>query len=283
MIGKRNNVFGRIRSWYGFKVLPKLSEIPGAFSVNKYLGLLNNWVVERPEGDVFSPYDRDWDVLIILDACRYDFYKEFFPEAEKRVSRASHSREYFKENYSFGEFKDIIYVSANGHITPNNFERSTGRDLEGVFYKVHHLTLEGWDDKLGVVPPRKVTEAAIEAEKRNLSKRKVVHFMQPHEPFINTEGDWSYEEVWRGEKSHEDLREAYKDNIRGLLDEINRLEKEMSGKVVITADHGEFLGEYGLYGHPYGVKAKELREVPWHVIKNEEKNIESSEIENIDV
>lgn len=283
MNGDKNNFLGWIRSYYGFKLLPKFSEIPGAFKINNYLGLLNNLVVEKPEGEIFSPYDRGWDVLIILDACRYDYYNEFFPDAEKRISRASHSREYFKENYSSGDFKDLVYISANGHITPNNFERSTDRDLDEVFYKVNHLTLEEWSDKLGVVPPRKVTEAAIEAEEDHPSKRKVVHFMQPHKPFINTEGDWAYEEVWDGKKTHKELREAYRDNVEVLLDEIDRLKEEMSGKVVITADHGELLGEYGLYSHLYGVKAKELREVPWHVIKDDDKDVEKSEIRNIDI
>jgi hypothetical protein len=32
---------------------------------------------------------------------------------------------------------------------------------------------------------------------------------------------------------------------------------------VITADHGNLLGEYGLYAHPAKVAVKKLRRVPW--------------------
>lgn len=33
-----------------------------------------------------------------------------------------------------------------------------------------------------------------------------------------------------------------------------------------------FWGGYDMFSHPYGVKAKELREVPWHVVKDESKD-----------
>lgn len=280
---KETTFLGRLRSWYSFRILPRVKDLPGAFQVNKFLGLLNDFVVDRPEGEVFSPYERDWDVLIILDACRYDFYSEFFPEAGKRVSRASHSREYFGENYSDGDFSDVVYVSANGHLSPSNFEEATGRELDGVFYRVEHLTLDAWDDDLGVVPPEKVTDSAIQMEKRFPGKRKVIHFMQPHKPYIDTEGDWAFEEVWKGEKRFEDLKQAYRDNIEVVLPEIERIKENLDGKIVVTADHGELLGEYGLYGHLYGLNAAELREVPWHVVKDGEKSIESEDIEELDI
>lgn len=284
MHSKKNDLFtGKIRTLYGFEILPYLSDFPGAFQLNKLLGLVNNFFVERPEGEVFSPYERDWDVLIILDACRYDYYRKFFPETDKRVTRASHSREYFKENYSSGEFNNTIYLSANPHVSPQNFRQSTGRDIQRVFHKVRHLTVDSWDNDLGVVPPEKVTDAAVEAENESPEKRKIVHFMQPHKPFINTDSDWAYEEVWKGERSHKELEKAYRDNIEVVLSEIERLKEEMEGKIVVTADHGELLGEYNLYGHLYGVKAKDLREVPWHVIKDEKKAVEPENIEDLDV
>ena len=49
------------------------------------------------------------------------------------------------------------------------------------------------------------------------------------------------------------LREAYKENLRIVLDYLAKLCKKFSGnKIIITADHGELLGEEGAYEHPNG-------------------------------
>jgi glucan phosphoethanolaminetransferase (alkaline phosphatase superfamily) len=37
--------------------------------------------------------------------------------------------------------------------------------------------------------------------------------------------------------------------------------------VLITADHGELLGENGLYGHPADSDAEKLRKVPWYSLE----------------
>ena len=65
--------------------------------------------------------DEDWDNLIILDACRYDFFKE---EIEKRqidgylkkvISRGSHTLNFLKENFTEDYYNDIVYITANPH------------------------------------------------------------------------------------------------------------------------------------------------------------------------
>ncbi|MFB6185889.1 MAG: hypothetical protein ABEI86_03360, partial [Halobacteriaceae archaeon] len=38
--------------------------------------------------------------------------------------------------------------------------------------------------------------------------------------------------------------------------------------VVITADHGNALGEFGFYGHPEGIPLNCLREVPWSRVRS---------------
>lgn len=65
-----------------------------------------------------------------------------------------------------------------------------------------------------------------------------------------------------GEKG---LRKAYEENLKIALEKITCLSKELSGKIVITADHGELLGEEGLYEHPGWKVHPILREVPWFV------------------
>lgn len=49
---------------------------------------------------------------------------------------------------------------------------------------------------------------------------------------------------------------------------------ELDGKTVVTADHGELLGErsfplpYREYGHPKGTYTEKLVKVPWHTYES---------------
>lgn len=74
------------------------------------------------------------------------------------------------------------------------------------------------------------------------------------------------EEMWR-ELDMGTWQKAYSDNLKEVLRVLPELIDYTDGKVVITADHGEALGEGGLYMHPMGVNAPILREVPWFVIE----------------
>jgi arylsulfatase A-like enzyme len=62
------------------------------------------------------------------------------------------------------------------------------------------------------------------------------------------------------------IKQVYNANLRRALESVEELIESLDGKVVITADHGEMLGEKGLYSHPHGVYFKELVEVPWFVV-----------------
>ena len=59
------------------------------------------------------------------------------------------------------------------------------------------------------------------------------------------------------------LRKAYLSNLRGVLEEVTGLLRCLSGRVVITADHGEHLGESMCYTHTGGSESPYLRDVPW--------------------
>jgi hypothetical protein len=59
------------------------------------------------------------------------------------------------------------------------------------------------------------------------------------------------------------LREAYEDNLRLVLGAIAGVLPEIRGRAVVTADHGEMLGEFGKFDHPGGTCLPQLIEVPW--------------------
>ncbi|MFW6047738.1 MAG: sulfatase-like hydrolase/transferase [Candidatus Natronoplasma sp.] len=62
---------------------------------------------------------------------------------------------------------------------------------------------------------------------------------------------------------HDGLIEAYKENLKAVLKSLNKLSDELSGEVIVSSDHGEYLGENGFYGHSYLPQHRALNEVPW--------------------
>lgn len=52
--------------------------------------------------------------------------------------------------------------------------------------------------------------------------------------------------------------------LRGVLDQVEVLLENFDAQsAVISADHGECFGEWGIYSHPAGIFHPSLRKVPW--------------------
>jgi len=57
---------------------------------------------------------KDWDNLIILDACRYDLFVEVSGlKPDYIISRGSCTAEFLRENFQGNKFMDTIYITAN--------------------------------------------------------------------------------------------------------------------------------------------------------------------------
>lgn len=68
----------------------------------------------------------------------------------------------------------------------------------------------------------------------------------------------------RGEIELEDAKTGYRETLAIVLDEVELLlENADIDSVVISADHGEALGEDGVYGHPADMYLNSLIRVPW--------------------
>jgi glucan phosphoethanolaminetransferase (alkaline phosphatase superfamily) len=76
------------------------------------------------------------------------------------------------------------------------------------------------------------------------------------------------EAAWRS-SGGEALPSAYEDNLIAVLQQVAVLLSSLSGRIVITSDHGELLGEDRCYGHPRGRKNPLLTTVPWLVIEKQ--------------
>lgn len=238
----------------------------------------------------------DWDVLVILDGCRYDLFEDVYEslvegrEADLRqvTSGGSNSQEFLETNFGDGKFYDTVYVSANPFIFRNE---------DQVFHAVRNLLLSAWDETLGTVPPAAVAQAAIEWLDAYPNKRMIVHFMQPHYPFIgergrqldhrklspadvrgltdegehqpSVEGKRIWGRLKDGEVTRNHLWTCYQENLEVALPHVATVLDATDGKSVVTADHGNLFGErlwpipVRGYGHPGGIYVPELVEVPW--------------------
>ena len=210
--------------------------------------------------------EEEWDYLIILDACRYDAFKtgNFLKgKLEKRISSGSGTPDWLQNNFT-DYYDDVVYVSANAFVSPikelGNFDSS-----EHFFKLVPVYMTDNVD--AGVPTPEEVTEAAIDTAKRYPHKRMIIHYVQPHDPFIGkpriTAEDVNDKYEYFNRK---DSWEAYLGNLKRALKAVEKLVKKLKGNIVITADHGDMFGEWGLHRHYDGIYFKKLVEVPWFII-----------------
>jgi len=233
-------------------------------------------------------YSCEWDVLVILDACRYDTFKDNVKmlgvdyELTRVTSLGSCTMEWFVNTFT-KRIPRTVYVSGNPYI--GNYSNTfKGKEYcpPRIFSVVKDAFIEGWRKINGVytVDPEYIMKLSILMSMFFKGYRLIIHFLQPHAPyplspylrkyFVNerTRPDFKlWEALKRGELNPEKVRKEYEKNLKWALTYVKRLIKSFKGKrIVITSDHGECFGEHGLYGHPCGVRVQELIDVPWCII-----------------
>lgn len=231
----------------------------------------------------------DWDILVILDACRVDLARETFPDRNVQAvwSPASTSIDWIQRHFS-GEYRehwqDAAYISANpfsDHDTPHAQSADlTSKDLGYLDLVYQH----GFQDVDGIktTPPETVTDAAIHAWRTQDVDRMIVHYMQPHQPFrskpewesvysnlenlageVNEGGPDIWHRLRHGEFTHDEVWEAYRDNLEWVWRDVSeRLLRNVDGRVLVSSDHGNGMGEWGTWSHPPGDITPHVRRVP---------------------
>ncbi|XGI82752.1 hypothetical protein ACEU6E_05560 [Halorutilales archaeon Cl-col2-1] len=173
----------------------------------------------NPEGvDIF---EEDWDNLVILDACRFDFFAKAYREhdlpgkLESRISRGSQTPEWLWANFADRTLHDTVYISASFmpyHIgierfdDPTPFQERYSFDLD-VFDLVRlredlaDEVLETYDERLTntVLPAEATVNGAIEAAKEYPNKRLIIHIIQPHKPYLGSVSRFISSHLTRGE------------------------------------------------------------------------------------
>lgn len=271
--------------------------------------------------------EEEWDYLILLDACRYDYFEKIYPkffaggQLSCRKSVGGCTKEWRDRSFP-GRYEEVVYVSSNPYI-------NSRKAVEGFWGKEHfHQVIDvwqsGWKSDSGTVPPQIVTEEALRAIQIWPAKRVLIHYLQPHAPYLGFGSDCAgfprpdieKENVLRGTVcrqrparirgkiywklhhwvktkrifgNHPDwllahllalpplspmdavrrrygkkgLRRAYQENLEIVLKEVARLLPYLKGKIVVTSDHGELLGEGGSYSHEPNSENPFLRNIPW--------------------
>ncbi len=242
-------------------------------------------------------FTQDWDNLIILDACRYDMMNntDIEGDVDYIYSKASMTVEFLKANFNNRDLSDTVYITANPMLYQHRDEINTN------FHAIHNVWLdEGWNEEHGTVLPEAMACQTINIASKYENKRIISHFIQPHYPFIdsNTEFDkgqvddptndvsfWRKKLMGELESISDDLIwEAYTENLDTALPHVEKLVSEIRGKTVVTADHGNMVGERSFpipikeYGHPASLYTEKLTKVPWVVFESSDrKEISGSE------
>ncbi|MCD6432015.1 hypothetical protein J7L33_04885 [Candidatus Bathyarchaeota archaeon] len=254
-----------------------------------------------PKNKGFYVMDEDWKFLIVLDACRHDYFQKLYNfigldgELETRISRGSDTPSWLEENFKNRDCRDVVYVTANPFVN-----KIFGK--KGPFHKIVPVWDFGWDDDYQTVLPETMVKLSLLEVRRNPEKRFIFHFIQPHYPFLTFKPHYGALERVRDNIKHgremvfwknkffsriyledvymfytdEELKLGYLGNLclvmKVLKGFIKKL-KRYKGRIVVTSDHGEMLGEklhpllpFKVYGHARCIRTEQLIKVPWLVV-----------------
>ena len=215
--------------------------------------------------------ELEWDVVCLFDACRWDAFEKMCAESEPVHSTVWHTHEWMSDVVANDEYdwSDVTYISGNlmtSTVTDTEEFDGAVEDHVRRYEQLYQGGNDALDDVLGTTRPSEITRKLM------LSPWEtpiVIHFFQPHNPFIGnvhlnastsprrTEmplGDpdkmsGEAQLVKEGHVSLEMYRAAYLENLK-LVWEAKEDIRQKFGKVITTADHGEILGpeEFG-HGH----------------------------------
>jgi hypothetical protein len=233
--------------------------------------------------------ETDWDVLVVLDALRWDIWDEMVGDGEPVWSPGNCTPEWIRAVQRELDFSDVHCVAANPEVTRNTHE--------SLYYDRDDIWRTEWEEVngIGTVRPSKVTSFTSAALTIGPEKPVYAHYAQPHGPYpdhdppvpvmrnnphaseVNTDIGGHPDQIIMDPTSLlndpdswldvETLRSAYRSNLQFALDSVQTL-LDGPETVVITADHGEILGEQVgdiRYGHPPGDPIGILRKVPFAI------------------
>lgn len=245
---------------------------------------LRKWLLQRATSMTGADQhqqiaDRDWDVLLLLDACRLDTCRDAVDWPVQEVTTpASCTPDWLAAAAENELFAGRTILTANPQYDKFEF----GADTVEHFWQTH------WDERRQTVLPEPVLKRVTELLDVDGSS-VVAHLQQPHWPYVArideawelaypdlgpwTDGDEEITSMQvamaRGKIDIEQAYSAYHASVRSiwrtLLPTIESWVAD-GNIVVVTADHGEVFGRLGeatMYEHPCKVGIRPLTSVPW--------------------
>ena len=213
------------------------------------------------------------------------------------ISPATQTVEWLSKTFAQKKL-DLIYVSSNPFVNSKNIKAQQGGfsfNGKSHFRKVVDVWDKKWNNDMGTVHPSDVNKASIVSIDLHRKIPHIIHYMQPHSPYIFYGGLQSHthpiqtlqknlspanefsvfskiakrllsqEMIWNicknlGRNPTWDLGKLYvkygKDGIiRGYTEDLKLVLKYVKQlinlypkkRLIVTADHGERLGEKGIH------------------------------------
>lgn len=226
---------------------------------------------KRPQGELLN---GSWDSLVLLDACRYDVFREVndIPGELKKVNSKAHSTVQWYKKYIYRKRNhDTVFISnqpwpwENGSFNIENFN----------FGSQHPLwKRDNWLDFESTV--QKVNEIL---ENIDPDKKALIHLLPPHVPYRSPRGkkfmkeelgiEYKFQqEIEKEIENYAELngwkkiKSVYREEVAYALEKIKSIDPD-----VISSDHGELIGEQERYGHV--VRHPKIRTVPWFEVSHQ--------------
>ena len=233
-----------------------------------------------------------WDNLIILDACRYDIFKEVNDiegDLFEAWSPGSDSEETIKATFN-KYIPASTCIAGNPHLALYNVPR--------CFNIMFHAYQHCWDESKWEISDECITKAGVAASREFPNNKLVVWYMKPHIPYhhlnkehiksiktLHTHGMWEQANKWDSLQKFyiayfnkipavdrsAVLKVLYKSNLIYVLEWVKLLLKELSGTTIISSDHGEMLFDrvngVQQLGHAHGKDFDLLHRIPLLYVK----------------
>ena len=260
--------------------------------------------------------NTDWDILIIIDACRFDIFKNIYTsvlgdigELKMVNSPAAWTVGWLKITFENYPMKDTVLiwdhpVADRIRIIQKQIELGKTFDVRSNFKKTYDMWDIGYDKELGYLPPDLTTNKLFEELKENKNQRIIAKYRQIHDPYLYYKGETklpikkprysslrkmlyefvSDEIIWTVRKKLNLMPESwlnamwvkrgrlgiiigYYNDLILMLGHAKKIIDAFPDKnIIVTADHGERLGERGRYSHG-GKLERIIKEVPWLEIR----------------
>lgn len=157
---------------WGYHLYQSFRSPQSSYAIRESIVCTRAWFSRPKSTNIF---DRDWDLLILLDAARYDELRNSeHAVLEKSPIRtlnsvASCTWQWIPRTFYSAATPDLSDVA---YISGNPFTNSMKPD---DFALLDNVWEYAWDSEVGTVPPRAVTDRAIQVCRQYSNKRVIVH------------------------------------------------------------------------------------------------------------